>query len=57
MPGVAQFSIELLPSSAAATSAKLTLAVQADAADTQRGKAPARLTVTRHLALRNVRPG
>jgi prepilin-type N-terminal cleavage/methylation domain-containing protein len=57
MPGVAQFSIELLPSPAAATSAKLTLAVQADAADTRRGKAPARLTVTRHLALRNVRPG
>lgn len=57
MPGVTQLSVELLPSPTRTTSAKLTLAVQADAADTRRGQAPARLTVTRHVALRNAPPG
>ncbi|MEY2853698.1 MAG: hypothetical protein RL030_830, partial [Pseudomonadota bacterium] len=50
-------SISLLPSPVAATSAKLTLVVQADAADTRHGHPPARLSVTRTFALRNAPQG
>jgi prepilin-type N-terminal cleavage/methylation domain-containing protein len=57
MPGVALLSIKLLPSPSNATSATLTLVVQADAADTRHGQAPARLSITRSFALRNARPG
>lgn len=53
MPGVAQLSIKLLPSPTHANSATVTLVVQADAADTRHGQAPARLSITRSFALRN----
>jgi prepilin-type N-terminal cleavage/methylation domain-containing protein len=53
MPGVAQLSVELLPDSTHASRARITLVVQADAADSRHGRAPARLTLTREFALRN----
>jgi prepilin-type N-terminal cleavage/methylation domain-containing protein len=57
MPGVAGLSVELLPSTAQASAARVTLIVQADQADSAPTRTPARLTVTRTFGLRNAPQG
>lgn len=57
MPGVAALSVELLPMPEQPASVRITLLVQADAADSRHGRVPARVAVSRHFALRNAPRG
>lgn len=57
LQGVESMQVELLPSSAAPRSLRLTLTIRADQADARAGRALRRLAVTRHFTLRNASHG